>query len=240
LIALLPGSIFTDTLEVDVKKVRIAVLLLLGIILVTGLACGGGTTTWQLSTVLEGQGTVSPSGGTFSDGDEITITALPVSGWSFDHWGGHISGSGNPITVTINSDKTIYAYFIPGIAPTLTPEPTPLPTCEAGVICITASKLCSDYNDNELAADNDYKGKILDLSSRIEDIDREPLSDRAYLTMDCGIITDVWCYFDAAYESELDPFQKGDYVTVRGTCSGKDMFERISLEHCTSIQGATR
>jgi len=120
--------------------------------------------------------------------------------------------------------------------PTINITPRPTPTCEAGVICITASKLCADYNANELAADHDYKGKILDLSSKIEDIDREPLTDRAYLTMDCGIITDVWCYFDKAYESQLVPLQKGDYVVVRGICAGKDMFERISLEHCTSVE----
>lgn len=120
--------------------------------------------------------------------------------------------------------------------PTVNTTPAPTPTCEAGVICVTPSKLCADYNANELAADHDYKGKILDLSAKIEDIDREPLTDRAYLTMDCGIITDVWCYFDTAYESELVPLKKGDYVVVRGICAGKDMFERISMEHCTSAE----
>jgi hypothetical protein len=124
----------------------------------------------------------------------------------------------------------------PTPTPTANITPPPTPTCEASVICITPSKLCADYNANELAADHDYKGKILDLSARIEDIDREPLSDRAYLTMDCGIITDVWCYFDKAYESQLIPLKKGDYVVVRGTLAGKDMFERISLEHCTSAE----
>ena len=120
--------------------------------------------------------------------------------------------------------------------PAVNVTPPPTPTCEAGVICITPSKLCADYNANELAADHDYKGKILDLSAKIEDIDREPLTDRAYLTMDCGIITDVWCYFDKAYESQLVPLKKGDYVVVRGICAGKDMFERISMEHCTSAE----
>ena len=120
--------------------------------------------------------------------------------------------------------------------PTVNTTPAPTPTCEAGVICVTPSKLCADYNANELAADHDYKGKILDLSSKIEDIDREPLTNRAYLTMDCGIITDVWCYFDKAYESQLVPLKKGDYVVVRGICAGTDMFERISMEHCTSAE----
>lgn len=208
------------------KKASIALVLLSGIMLVSGFACV--TTELQLTSIVEGQGTVSPNGGAFRDGDEVTITAIPESGWSFDHWGGQASGTVNPITITMDSDKTIYAYF--AIAST----PAPTPTHEAGVISISAGKLCADYNANELAADHEYKDKILDLSSEIEDIDREPLSDRAYLIMDCGLITDVWCYFDAAYESQLVPLQKGDYVTIRGTCAGKDMFERIILEHCTT------
>lgn len=104
-------------------KESIAVILFLGIVLMSGLACG--TTEWQLASIAEGQGEISPSTGTFPDGDEITLTALPASGWSFDHWGGHISGSENPITITINSDKTIYAYFISATTPTPTPTPTP-------------------------------------------------------------------------------------------------------------------
>ena len=97
------------------KKARIAVVLFLGIMLASGLACG--PTEWQLSTGVVGQGSISPSEGTFSGGGELTLTAIPTSGWSFDHWGGHCSGSQNPVTITMDSDKTVYAYFT-------TPTPT--------------------------------------------------------------------------------------------------------------------
>lgn len=92
------------------KKARIATVLLLGILLVSGLACGSGE--WRLLTYTEGEGTISPNTGTFPDGAVVTLTALPESGWDFDHWGVQASGSENPITVKMDSDKTVSAYFV--------------------------------------------------------------------------------------------------------------------------------
>lgn len=91
------------------KKARIAIIVLLGVLLLSGLACS--TTEWQLTTIVEGQGEISPSSGTFPDGEEVTLTAIPESGWKFDHWGGQASGTINPITITMNTDKTVQAYF---------------------------------------------------------------------------------------------------------------------------------
>jgi hypothetical protein len=120
------------------KKTSIATVLLLGILLVSGLACG--PSEWHLSTYSEGEGTISPSTGTYSDGVELTLTALPESGWSFDHWGGHISGSQNPITVTMDSNKTVYAYFISG--------PTPTPTANWWNTYIHASEVAVPYGNH--------------------------------------------------------------------------------------------
>ena len=46
-------------------------------------------------------------------------------------------------------------------------EPTPTPTCEPGVICVTADQLCDDYDKNSFQADAEYYGNILDVSGRI-------------------------------------------------------------------------
>jgi hypothetical protein len=83
-------------------------------------------------SVYGGQGVVTPSSGTYTDGTTVTIAAIPDSGWEFDHWSGSISGSENPYNVQMKSDKTIGAYFVviptPTAIPTSTPEATPLPT----------------------------------------------------------------------------------------------------------------
>lgn len=96
------------------KITRLALILLLGILLVSGVACGigsGPAPTYELHTDVDGQGSVSPSSGTFSEGNAVTLTASPASGWRFDHWGGDASGSQQSITMTMNYNKTVTAYF---------------------------------------------------------------------------------------------------------------------------------
>lgn len=80
------------------------------------------TTTYTLTTSTTGNGsvTLTPSGGTYNDGDTVTVEAVPDSGWSFDSWSGDLSGSTNPETVTMDADKTVTATFTEdvGTAPT--------------------------------------------------------------------------------------------------------------------------
>jgi len=56
-------------------------------------------------------GSVSSSGGTYQEGDTVTITATPNSGYTFNNWTGGIESSSNEITLTVNSDITITANF---------------------------------------------------------------------------------------------------------------------------------
>jgi uncharacterized repeat protein (TIGR02543 family) len=59
-------------------------------------------------------GTVDPPPGiyTYDEGTEISITASPEAGYRFVGWSGDASGSDNPITITVDSDKAIAAEFI--------------------------------------------------------------------------------------------------------------------------------
>jgi len=62
---------------------------------------------------VDGQGTTTPDSGTYTydEGTQVTITATPASGWEFDHWGGDASGSSPTFVITIDSNKTVNAYF---------------------------------------------------------------------------------------------------------------------------------
>jgi len=81
-------------------------------------------TQYTLTINVSGQGTTNPSPGThtYNEGTEVTITANPASGWAFDHWSGLNNNDINPTTVTMNSNKTVTAYFeaIPATQYTLT------------------------------------------------------------------------------------------------------------------------
>ena len=56
-------------------------------------------------------GFVVPPGGEFPSGSQIQVTAAPAPGYVFDHWEGDISGTSSSITITMNDDKVVHAYF---------------------------------------------------------------------------------------------------------------------------------
>lgn len=58
-----------------------------------------------------GAGSVSPSGGEYDSGVTITLTANPDSGYTFDYWSGSAAGTSPTTTLTMDSDKSVTAYF---------------------------------------------------------------------------------------------------------------------------------
>lgn len=49
----------------------------------------------------------------YDDGENVTITAVPDSGYEFSGWGGDLSGSDNPASLTVDAAKSISATFTP-------------------------------------------------------------------------------------------------------------------------------
>ena len=73
----------------------------------------GTTPQYTLSTNTNGAGsiTLSPSGGTYTEGTVVTVTANPDNGQQFDGWSGDLNGSDNPTTITMNDNQSITATF---------------------------------------------------------------------------------------------------------------------------------
>ena len=71
-------------------------------------------------TVSASNGTVSksPDQASYAAGTVVTLTATPNSGYTFTGWSGSASGSANPLSVTMDGNKTIAANF--QAAPVLT------------------------------------------------------------------------------------------------------------------------
>jgi len=67
--------------------------------------------TYTLNVNVLGSGSVIPAGGTYEYETVITLTAIPDTGWHFAGWSGDVSSLTNPITITIDSDKTVTATF---------------------------------------------------------------------------------------------------------------------------------
>jgi uncharacterized repeat protein (TIGR02543 family) len=72
-----------------------------------------GPVTYSITITAGSGGTTDPSPGTYTydEGTEVTIRAIPNSGYTFSGWSGAASGTANPITMTMDSDKSVTASF---------------------------------------------------------------------------------------------------------------------------------
>ncbi|MFA5054982.1 MAG: PsbP-related protein [Dehalococcoidia bacterium] len=92
------------------RLVKIGGVLLLSTLLLSSIACA--TPTYHLSTSVNGQGSVMPVSGDYLEGKSCILLAKPASGWEFDHWEGAASGDNGLVTITMNSDKSVTAFFV--------------------------------------------------------------------------------------------------------------------------------
>ena len=67
---------------------------------------------YALSVSVEGQGTVTPQGGTYPSNTSVTLTATPIEGWVFNRWKGDVAGNANPLTLMMTTNKAIAAVFL--------------------------------------------------------------------------------------------------------------------------------
>jgi len=68
---------------------------------------------YQLTIVAGSGGTTDPVPGIYThvSGTQVSVQAIPNSGYRFSGWSGDASGTTNPITITMDSDKSITANF---------------------------------------------------------------------------------------------------------------------------------
>ena len=71
--------------------------------------------TYTLNTPSSAGGSIdrNPDKQTFQSGEVVTLTAVPVNGYQFGGWNGDASGWGNPIQITMDSNKSVGATFAP-------------------------------------------------------------------------------------------------------------------------------
>ena len=95
-------------------------------------------------------------------------------------------------------------------------------------VTISASKLYKEYNENEIAADEKYKGKIIEVTGVIRDIGND-IMDSAYITLiGDEYFGDIQCYFNE--KSVVAKLSKGKRITVIGSCSG--LMINVQINNC--------
>lgn len=108
-------------------------------------------------------------------------------------------------------------------------SPTPAPAEKA--IVITARKLYEDYRSNEIASDEKYKDKILDITGNVLQIKKDILDD-LFVLLDAGNpIMGVQAYFGDRHKSKLANLKKGDRVVIR--CRGAGLMGNAIVKGCS-------
>lgn len=64
-----------------------------------------------ISSPASGGAVTPPSGGSYSKGVPVNLTAIPASGYRFNRWEGAASGSSPAVQLTMDGDKNLVAYF---------------------------------------------------------------------------------------------------------------------------------
>lgn len=100
-------------------------------------------------------------------------------------------------------------------------------------ITVNATVLSAEYQENEIAADEKYKGKILLVSGTIDDIGKD-LMDSIYVSLSDGeefSFSGVQCFFSDSQTSVAAKLKKGQTITIKGKCDG--LMGNVLLNGCT-------
>lgn len=101
------------------------------------------------------------------------------------------------------------------------------------VIKISAVDILAEYEANEVAATEKYKGKMLEISGVIDDFGKDIL-DKTYLTISDGkefSTNSVQLYFDDSENSKVAELKKGDSVVIVGRCGDFSVFN-LAVNNC--------
>ncbi len=99
---------------------------------------------------------------------------------------------------------------------------------------LTAAELYQAYIDNRSTAESTYNGKIIQISGRVDDIEIVDTLRVIMFSFETGAFgaEGVRCSMMPEFNEAIDNLEIGDYVTIKGFCSGFNDTD-IILENCS-------
>lgn len=105
------------------------------------------------------------------------------------------------------------------------------PAADEKPISLNAKALTKEYDDNELAADGKYKGKLLAVSGKISDIS-ETFGTINVSLEGHDIVQTVMCGFEEAEKPKVAALKKGQNTTLIGRGDGSTAGLFVGLQKC--------
>ena len=107
---------------------------------------------------------------------------------------------------------------------------------EAATLRVDLNDLLSEYKDNEVRADGQFKGKLIRTTGIVGDVKKDILDD-VYITLGTGQMFEipvVQCFVKKDQVTRAAGLSKGDKVTVRGKVNGLMM--NVLVKECDILQ----
>lgn len=97
---------------------------------------------------------------------------------------------------------------------------------------VSAVDLATAYEENEVKADKDYKGKLAEITGSVESID--VMAGQTFIVLSAGkdfAITQTQCFFKNQEDiDKIAELKKGDTVTLTGIIDGKSI--NVGVNDC--------
>ncbi len=97
---------------------------------------------------------------------------------------------------------------------------------------VNINSILKAYESNEVGADNQYKGRYIEVTGLIGDIKKDIL-DNLYVTIGTGKqfeIPQIQAFFDDSMNSQLGQLRKGNNITITGKVDGLMM--NVLMKDC--------
>jgi hypothetical protein len=185
------------------------------------------TTSLQMATEDDGNGTVSGAGG-YNVNSSATLTATAGQGYVFSHWTGDAVGSTNPLSVSMDSSKTVKAHFIPaGAATTIaTNSAAALGLVPADRVTQERSLTISEVTANPNAFGLYNRNQMQGLALGQPILERDPQTGKMSLNLGVNVSTDLKTWTSLGIATG-DASVSGGKVKLSVTPSGNAMFYKL-------------
>lgn len=95
---------------------------------------------------------------------------------------------------------------------------------------VRATSLYAEFEENGVAAEQKYKGQIIEVTGKVENIDRDILDD-IYVALEGNeYFGSIQCFFNEENINAATSLKSGSTVTIKGRFSGK--MGNVLLKDC--------
>lgn len=104
----------------------------------------------------------------------------------------------------------------------------------------TATQLSQSFKENEVAAEDKYKGKTLEVTGKVQRVYETTKPNSACIELEDETRFSTWrvkCQFDPKSADHLTSVQKGQTIKLSGTCDGKERLW-VRMSSCKLIDPA--